>query len=202
MASSSIRTEMTRMVSILLGQEEEMMQIGSNKKETRTGPETLSPTFCASCHTTTINAPMARVTQTNDDENQRQLQNCDMVMRKQTGPGGGWIAPVEDDPKKLQIHPPPNPESTEPLNIIGTSGHDAPTQIHSVDRCEASLDSPKNAASPSIGTDAARDDQLPPEESTYEPATDRGNVVPIPTQLGAAMVGQPSPEWDSCEPGE
>ena len=143
---------------------------------------------------------MDRVTQANHDENQRQLQICDVVLRKQAGPRGGWIAPIEDDPRKPQVHPLSYPESTKPLDDIGTSRHDAPTQIHNVDRCEASVEGPKNAASPSIGNGAVKDDQRVPEENTYEPAMDRGNVFPFATQLGVAMNGQTSPDWDSCHP--
>ena len=158
MATSSIRTEMTNMVSILLGQEEEMMRIGSNEKESRTGPETPLPALCTSYHTATVNAPVARVTQTDDDKNQRQLQICDVVMRKQTRPGGGWISPVADDPGKLQTHPLPNPESTDPLDNTGTYEHDALTLMQNTDRDEA----PINVASPRIQHAAAKGERLPP----------------------------------------
>ena len=61
---------------------------------------------------------------------------------------------------------------------------------------------PKNAAWHSIEHDTAKDDRLPPGEDMYDPATDRGKVVPFATQLSMAISRQPSPDWDSCGPGK
>ena len=193
---------MTNMVSILNGQEEEMMRIGSNKKESRTGPENPSHALCSSYPTATANAPVARSNQTDDYKNQRQIQIGQTVLRKQTRPICGWVAPIEVDSGKPQTHLLPDPESTEPHDSTGTPDHYAPTQIHNICRGEAPVKNPENVASSSIEHDAAKDVWLPPGEDMCEHATGRGNVDPFATQLNAAMGRQPSPEWDSCEPGK
>ena len=48
---------------------------------------------------------------------------------------------------------------------------------------------------------AATEGQPPPDSGSLKSATDSGNVVLFPTQLDADISGQPSPDWDSCQPG-